>query len=289
MKTIEISSLRKYFGNTKAIDDISLDVDQGQIFGFLGPNGAGKTTTIRAMLSFIRPTSGMIKIFGKDTRKESVEIIKKIGYLSGNVRLYEKWDGQTHINFVKNLNGENDRSSELMNVLDFDASIKVKQLSSGNKQKLAIILALMTRPDLLIMDEPTNALDPLLQNEVYELLEKEAKNGVTIFMSSHNLSEVDKICDRVAIIKKGKIVATESILSLKEKKLTHVHIYFSGSFNKDEFIDENNELVKETSNYIVINVKGDINPLIKKISKYNIKDLSISQAALEDIFLEFYE
>lgn len=217
MNVIEVKNFTKYFGKTKAVNDISFSVQKGEIFGFLGPNGAGKTTTIRSMMDFIRPTGGHIAILGLDAQKNSVELKRKVGYLSGELRLYKKWTGQDHIDFVKNLHGGEVIAKEISERFDFDPSLKVKSLSSGNRQKLGIVMAFMTQPELLIMDEPTNALDPLLQNEMYELIEEVTQNGTTVFMSSHNLAEVDRVCSRVAIIKEGKIVATESIKNLKKK------------------------------------------------------------------------
>lgn len=289
MSVIEIKNLKKYFGKTKAVDDISLNVEKGEIFGFLGPNGAGKTTTIRTMMDFIRPTGGEIKILGLDAQKDTVELKKKIGYLSGELRLYKKWTGQDHINFVKNLHGDGDIAEDIAKRFNFDPSLKVKSLSSGNRQKLAIVMAFMTEPEVLIMDEPTNALDPLLQNEMYELIEEVAKQGTTVFMSSHNLSEVDRICSRVGIIKQGKMVTTESIIKLKEKRLYTITVYFKDQFDKNAFNIENVEIKKEISEGLIISAKGDINQLVKKLGEYNLRDLRIEHASLEDIFLEYYE
>ncbi len=289
MSVIEVKNLKKYFGETKAVDDMSLNVEKGEIFGFLGPNGAGKTTTIRTMMDFIRPTGGEIKILGLDAQKDTVELKKKIGYLSGELRLYKKWTGQDHINFVKNLHGDGDIAEGIAERFDYDPSLKVKSLSSGNRQKLAIVMAFMTKPEVLIMDEPTNALDPLLQNEMYEMIEEVAKQGTTVFMSSHNLSEVDRICSRVGIIKQGKMVTTESIINLKEKRLYTITVYFKDKFDKNVFNIENVEIKKEIAEGLIMSAKGDINQLVKKLSEYNLRDLRIEHASLEDIFLEFYE
>lgn len=288
MNAIEVKNLQKYFKETKAVDDISFSVEQGEIFGFLGPNGAGKTTTIRTMMDFIRPTSGSITILGKDSHRDSTELKAIIGFLSGYVHLYNHWTGEEHIKYVQKLNGITDWPHNLIERFNFDTSIKSKQLSSGNRQKLGIILCFMKKPKILIMDEPTNALDPLLQIEVYELLEEEAKKGTTIFMSSHNLTEVDRVCNRVGIIKEGKMVATESISTLKEKKINTVHAYFSEPIDPKTILGENMELVKQAGNTLIINVKGDINPLMKKLAQHNLRDIDISQASMEDIFLEFY-
>lgn len=289
MSTIEVKNLKKYFKDTKAIDDISFNVEKGEIFGFLGPNGAGKTTTIRTMMDFIRPTEGSIKILGLDAQKDSVKLKQKVGYLSGELRLYKNWTGQDHINFVRNLNKGEDISEQITERFGFDATKKVKTLSSGNRQKLGIIMAFMTKPEVLIMDEPTNALDPLLQNETYELIHEVANQGSTIFMSSHNLGEVDRVCSKVAIIKMGKIVATESIKNLKDKRLYTVTAHFSDSFDKKQFNVEGINITKEMQAGLIINVKGDINKVVSILGKHKLKDLQIEHASLEDIFLEFYE
>lgn len=289
MNIIEIKNLKKYFGKTKAVDDISLEVEQGEIFGFLGPNGAGKTTAIRCMMDFIRPTGGTIKMLGQDAQKDAVELKKKIGYLSGYVQLYPKWTGQTHIDFVKSLNGEHDISESLIKRFDFDPTLKAKKLSSGNRQKLGIIMAFMTKPELLIMDEPTNALDPLLQNEVYEMLEEVTKQGTTVFMSSHNLAEVDKVCHRVGIIRKGKMVAMESINSLKAKRIYSITARFEEKLPAESLTLEGLSIKKEIMGGYIMTYKGDINNLVRFVNEKQLNDIQIEHASLEDIFLEFYE
>ncbi|MBU1177940.1 ABC transporter ATP-binding protein [Patescibacteria group bacterium] len=290
MPIIEVNNLVKHFGQVKAVDDISFSVEKGEIFGFLGPNGAGKTTTIRCLMDFIRPTTGEIKILGKDAQKNTVKVKEDIGYLSGNVRLYDKWTGQAHLNFLRKLNGhKEDHSTELIKRFDFDPSRKTKELSSGNRQKLGIIMAFMFYPKVLICDEPTNALDPLLQNEVYELLQEASKREVTVFMSSHNLAEVEKVCERVAVIKEGKMAATESIISLKQKKIYSVHAHFADKFDPADFQGNGLKIVRQLNNSLMLKVKGDIDQVVKKLSQYKLVDLEIDQASLEDIFLEFYE
>ena len=289
MPVIEVIDLKKYYGNTKAVDGVSFSIEKGEIFGFLGPNGAGKTTTIRCLMDFIRPMEGSIHILGKDARENAVELKSNMGYLSGDVRLYEKWTGEMHIDFVRRLSGRPDISSDLIRRLDFDPAVRAKQLSSGNKQKLGIIMAFMLKPEVLILDEPTLGLDPFLQNEIYDLLNEMTKNGSTVFMSSHNLAEVDRVCDRVGIIKKGKMAATESITTLKEKKISTVHVYFNHQVGGDEFTDENTEIVQEITNGLILKVKGDVNPLIKRLGNHTLRNIDISQASLEDIFMEYYE
>lgn len=287
-EVIQVKNLKKYFGKTRAVDGIDVDVKKGEIFGFLGPNGAGKTTFIRCLMDFIRPTAGQITILGKNSIINSAELKKDIGFLPGNVRLYDSWTGKEHISFFESFGADKKIADELSAKLDFDQNKKFKNLSSGNKQKLGIILTLMKKPKILIMDEPTNALDPLLQNQVHELLKEEKNKGTTVFISSHNLSEVDHICDRVAIIKDGKIIAIENIHSLKEKRIHTITIYFTNKIEKAEFEIPGVENVEEIVDGLVIRSKGDIGPLLKKVAGYKFKDIEITHASLEEIFLEFY-
>lgn len=288
MGVIEVKDFKKHYGKVEAVDGITFNVEKGEIFGFLGPNGAGKTTTIRTMMDFMRPTSGSISILGKDSAKDAVELKERIGYLSGDVRLYGKWTGKEHIMFLRRLNKKKDIADELIDRLNLNISMKAKQLSSGNRQKLGLVLSFMFEPELLIMDEPTTGLDPLLQNTVYELLREATQRGSTVFVSSHNLAEVDKMCDRVGIIKNGKMVAIESIIALKGKRMHSVDVSFDDSFNRNDFISDNITIVKELPKGLEMNVTGDLDVLIRALSKHNIKSLSIQQATLEDIFLEFY-
>jgi ABC-2 type transport system ATP-binding protein len=289
MDAIFVSNLRKLFGKKAAVDGVSFTVPRGQIFGFLGPNGAGKTTTIRCMMDFIRPTAGTIAIMGKDAQKESVAVKQHVGYLSGSVRLHSKWTGQEHIDFYRATNpGSNDVAPTLCERFSLDPSIQFHHLSSGNKQKLGIVLAFMFQPDVLILDEPTNALDPLLQNEVYGLLREATKRGSTVFMSSHNLAEVDRTCDRVGIIRDGKMVAIETIQSLKDKRMHIVHATFTKSVDPKHLVFDGGEVVQAHDDHVTINVKGDLNGVVRALGQYDLRDLSIDHAPLEDIFLEFY-
>ncbi len=288
MTAIEVKNLKKYFGRVKAVDGVSFTVARGEIFGFLGPNGAGKTTTIRCLMDFLRPTGGEIKILGRDAQVDSVELKKKIGYLSGQIHLYDKWTGQRHLDFVSAFNGGRKKAVELCQRFEFDPLVRTKKLSSGNRQKLGIIMAFMTSPDLLICDEPTNALDPLLQNEVYKLIEEEVKRGATVFMSSHNLREVEKVCNHVGIIKEGKMEALENIDTLKDKKMYTVRVHFLSQIDKRDLTSDNISVTAEYNNSYVLSVKGDVNQVLDKLSHHRIKDLEIERASLEDIFLEYY-
>ena len=287
--TISVQNLKKHFGLVRAVDDISFEIQKGEIFGFLGPNGAGKTTTIRCMMDFIRPDSGKIFMLGLNSFEHSVELKKKIGFLSADPGLYTYWRGIDHIKFVEKIRGKSQIVEELIQKLDFDPKMKVKNLSTGNKQKLALILALMNKPEILILDEPTAGLDPILQNEIYKILEQFEKDGCTIFMSSHNLAEVEKICHRVGIIKAGKLVAVENISSLQHKRMHYVSVQFDKPISADVFKMKDVKIISKANNHLIFNVKGDVRPILTKILTFDIADIEISHATLEEIFLEFYE
>jgi ABC-2 type transport system ATP-binding protein len=295
MNAIEIKDLKKHFPATpknppvKALDGVTFEVKEGEVFGFLGPNGAGKTTTIRCLMDFIRPTSGSVTIFGMDARKDSVKLKEMIGYLPGNVKLHPNWSGHDHVNFVKGIRGNAGRAKELAEKLDLDLSKRFKNLSSGNKQKLGIVLALMSNPKLVVMDEPTVGLDPLLQNTIYTLLEDLKKKGTTIFFSSHNLPEVERVCDRVGIIKEGKMVAVETLKELAGKRIHQVEVRFAKPVKASEFKGAGIENIQELPDGLIFDVTGDINEVVKRLVKFELTDLSITHAALEEVFLKFYE
>lgn len=289
MNVIEIKNLKKHFGKVKAIDGVSFDVKKGEIFGFLGPNGAGKTTTIRCMMDFLRPQSGEISILGLDAKRNSVEIKNRIGYLTADLRLYDSWTGRDHIKFLEDIHHVKSLANELARRLGLNTKIKFKNLSSGNKQKLGLVLALMFSPEVAILDEPTAGLDPILQNTVYEIIKELQAKGSTIFMSSHNLSEVERICTRAAVIKSGKLIAIEEIDKLRGKRIHFATVRFVGEFKAADFKFDGVEIQEKLSDGLILNIKGDIDPLIKKISHYKIKDLEVTHASLEEVFLEFYK
>lgn len=288
MKAVKFIGVKKTFGSVVAVNNNNLSIEQGQIFGFLGPNGAGKTTSLRCLMDFIRPDEGTIQVLGLDSQKDSVELKKKIGYLSADSHLHLDWTGTQHIEFVRRLRNVRDTSDSLVRRLDFNPAIKVRSLSTGNKQKLAIILAYIGNPELVIMDEPTQGLDPILQNQFYELIAEHQKKGGTIFMSSHNLSEVERICESVVIINKGRIVNEETLESLKAKSLHRISVTYqkpdAGKITKIR----DTEIVAQTPTTLVIKAKGNLNEIIGQISRYPIKDLEVTHANLEEIFLEYY-
>lgn len=289
MTVIEIKNLKKYFGKVKAIDDITLDVEDGEVFGYLGPNGAGKTTTISCIMDFLRPNGGEILINGLDAHDKSTALKEIMGYVPADVKLYEHWNGWDHLNMIENLRGKSTILPQLVRDFQFDPNVKVKNLSTGNKQKLSIIMALMSQPRVLILDEPTRGLDPLLQNMFYRWLQAFKEAGATTFLSSHNLSEVENVCTRVAIIKAGKLVVIENIKDMKSKRVLLVTVEFDEEVKPEQFKLENVEIVEQIENRFVFKNSGDVNPLLKLLAKNKVKDLEIDHATLEDIFMEFYE
>jgi len=290
---IKTEKLTKYYGKTRGIEDLSLEVKEGEIFGFLGPNGAGKTTTIKLLTGFLQPTSGSAEIFGLNVQNEQdiVEIKKEIGLVPGDVRLFNKMKGIELINYIGKMRpGKEELRDSLIKRLDFNPNIKIKAYSKGNKQKLAVILAMMHKPKLLIMDEPTSGLDPLMQQEIYKILREFKQKGHTVFISSHFLPEVDRVCDRVGIVRSGHLVSIETIEGLRSKTVRHLDVQFEQEINPQEFqvLPEVIE-VNKLNNHWRITAQGEVDTLIKKVAQYKIKDLIFNQASLEDFFMDFYK
>jgi len=286
---IVIKNLSKYFGKLHAVDGISFEVKKGETFGFLGPNGSGKSTTIRCLMGFNRPTGGNISVFGHDMSVDSTITKQQIGYLPGNVKLYDNWTGWDHICFFESVRGKSGNVDSLIDRFDFNPNAKFRHLSSGNKQKLGLILALMNEPKLLVMDEPTVGLDPLLQYEIHKVLMEMRSHGTTVFISSHNLPEVERLCDRVAIIKEGKIVAIENIKALGQKKIHKIDVLLGDKFELSEFEVNSVDKVELIADRLLITTSGDLNPIMQKLAKHKILDIEIVHASLEDIFMKFYE
>ena len=283
---IVVRNLTKYYGKIKGIEDLTFTVKKGEIFGFLGPNGAGKTTAIRTLLGFLYPTKGEAYILGKNIADNIVDIKRKIGYIPGDLSLYGHLTGRQFLNYFNSLrNTQFPLLPELLRIFDVPLDRKIKGYSRGMKQKLGIIQAFMDDPDIVIMDEPTSGLDPLLQQKFYDFLYHQKKKGRTIFFSSHVLSEVDKICDRIGIIRNGRLVALENVETLKEKmgKLIRVKIK-----EKPETFP-GPKTMKITDNWIEFVTKDDIDYWIKQLSHYTILDLEVHEFSLEDIFIHYYE
>jgi ABC-2 type transport system ATP-binding protein len=291
MNVIEIKNLTKTYGKARGITDISFNVEEGEIFGFIGPNGAGKSTTIRTLLSLIYPTSGSATIFGKDTVKFAPEIKKEIGYLPSEVFYYDNMKVKDLLNYSASFYKKDcsKRIQELAEIMDLDLTKKIDDLSLGNKKKVGIVQGLLHEPKLIILDEPTSGLDPLMQQKFFELLEEENKKGATILFSSHILSEVQRLCNRVAIIKEGQIVTVEKISTLKENTYKKFKIETKSPLTLNYFtISGVNKLeVKDNSTSFLFS--GNINDVMKKIADIEITNLWIEEPDLEEIFMHYYE
>ena len=291
MSIIEIRGLTKYYGKNRGIIDVNMDVQEGEIFGFIGPNGAGKSTTIRILLDFIKAKSGSAKIFGRDCFTEGREIKKDIGYLPSEVNYYDDMKVKELLlysaGFYQKDCGE--RIGEISAALELDLNKIIDQLSFGNKKKVAIVQALLHNPRLLILDEPTGGLDPLMQNRFFEILREENRKGVTVFFSSHILSEVQKLCDRVAIIKEGRILKTERIEDLISSRYKRLRIEFAdnGPIPEPDLEGVGDLTVK--GRYMEFLFAGRMDDIIRKLSEYHVENLWIEEPSLEEIFMHYYE
>ena len=289
MSIIEINNLTKQYGKARGISNVSLNVEDGEIFGFIGPNGAGKSTTIRLLLSLIYPTSGSAKVFGKDCIAHGPEIRKDIGYLPSEVFYYDRMKVLALLKYSASFyNLENlDRMYELADIMELDLTRKIDDLSYGNKKKVGIVQGLLHRPKLILLDEPTSGLDPLMQQKFFNLIRDENASGATIFFSSHILAEVQKMCNRVAIIREGEIVSMEDMQSLRKDSYKKISIEAEAMdetrFNVDGV--SNLTLDENTASFLY---KGDINAMMQLISAEPIADVSIEDPTLEEIFMHYY-
>ncbi|UQD53675.1 ABC transporter ATP-binding protein [Bacillus methanolicus] len=291
MNVIEIKNLTKTYGKARGITDISFNVEQGEIFGFIGPNGAGKSTTIRTLLSLIYPTSGSAKIFGKDCIQYASEIKKDIGYLPSEVFYYDNMKVKDLLKYSASFYKKDcsKRIKELAEIMDLDLNKKIDDLSLGNKKKVGIVQALLHEPKLIILDEPTSGLDPLMQQRFFELLEEENKKGATILYSSHILSEVQRLCHRVAIIKEGKIIKVEKISALQENNYKKFKIETTTKVDKNYFQISGVKDLEVKDNIVSFLFKGNLNAILKKISGIEIANLWVDEPDLEEIFMHYYE
>ena len=288
---INTTKLTKYYGKQLGIEDVDLKVKRGEVFGYLGPNGAGKTTTIRTLLDFIRPTRGSATVFDLDIRQSSVEIHHRVGYLNGELALYNNMTGEDLLKYLGNLRGGLDWKyvRELAVRFECDLPRRIQGLSLGNKQKLGLLQAFMHKPELLILDEPTNGLDPLMQHQFYDLLSETKKEGRTVFLSSHILPEVEKVCDRVGIIRQGKLVTVETIETLKSHSVRQMEIHFTGTVLKDKF--SNVPGVRDITlqdNVLTCKVVGSLDALVKAAAQFEVVNIISHEPTLEEIFLTYY-
>jgi ABC-2 type transport system ATP-binding protein len=288
---IQTEKLTKFYGSHRGIVDVDLEVREGEIFGFLGPNGAGKTTTIRTILDLIRPTSGRATVFGIDSRTDPVAIHRRIGYIPGEFALYDRLTGGQTVRYFANLRGGVDAAyqASLIARLEVDPSRRFKEYSKGNKQKIGLIIALQHRPDLLILDEPTSGLDPLVQQSFYALVREARAEGRTVFLSSHILSEVERTCDRVAIIRDGEIVKIDRVEALRDLAHHQVELRFVGPVPTAEFerLPGVSDVAAE-DHVLRMRVSGAITPVVQAAARHDLVDFVSREPSLEETFLAQY-
>ncbi len=287
---IETKNLTKYYGKSRGIIDVNLSVEEGEIFGFIGPNGAGKSTTIRTLLSLIYKTSGEARIFGLDCEADKIKILEDVGYLPSEVFYYDNMRAIDLFRYSASFYKKDcsKRIRELSSLLEVDLHKKIEDMSLGNKKKVGIIQGLLHSPRLIILDEPTSGLDPLMQRVFFDLVKEENKRGATVLFSSHILSEVQRICDRVAIIKDGRIVTIQKISELQQNAYKNVSFTVkNGAVPKDIAIPGVQNIERSDAGVSFI-FRGDINILLSEIAKYPLLNVDITEPALEDIFMHYY-
>jgi ABC-2 type transport system ATP-binding protein len=288
---ITLEKLTKSYGRSRGIIEVDLEVNQGEVFGFLGPNGAGKTTTIRTFLDLIRPTSGKAFVFDIESTANPVAIHRRTGYIPGEFALYDRLSGRQTLEYFANLRGGVDRAyqASLIERLDLDPDKRFKTYSKGNKQKVGVIVALQHRPDLLVLDEPTSGLDPLVQQTFFTILREAVADGVTVFLSSHILSEVEKSCDRVAIIREGRLVQVDTVGGLRDLAHHQVELRFAGAVPAAAF-----ETLPGVSDFVAedhvlrMRVSGPITPVVRAAAQYELLDFVSREPSLEETFLAQY-
>lgn len=288
---IELQNITKDYGNGKGVFDVSFDVKEGEVFGYLGPNGAGKTTTIRQLMGFIRPEAGECQILGMDCFAECSSIQAEVGYLAGELAFIDDMTGRKFLEFIAQMKGIKDlsRMEELIERFELNPQGRMRKMSKGMKQKIGIISAFMGSPKVAILDEPTSGLDPLMQNRFIELILEEKKKGTTILMSSHIFEEVEKTCDRTAIIRAGKIVAIEDMQSLSKRRKKIYTVTLPDEETTDRFMQESGVDIRERNgNCVLLAVKNQVPETLQLIAKYQPIDLDIKTQSLEELFMHFY-
>ena len=289
---IETEKLTKTYGKSRGIEDLDLAVEEGEVFGFLGPNGAGKTTTIRTLLGFLRPTGGRGEVFGLDIRRESVEIRARVGNLPGEFALEDRMTGEGLLKYFARLRGVKDLgyAHELVERLGAELHRPMRRLSRGNKQKIGLVQAMFHRPPLLILDEPTGGLDPLVQEEFLDIIEEVRAEGRTVFFSSHNLAEVERVCDRVGIIRGGRLAAVETTETLVDKSFRHVKLSFAESVDPGPFeaLAGIRDL-KSDGTKISFTLYDDLDEMVKLAARHRVVNLEYERPSLEEIFLTYYQ
>jgi ABC-2 type transport system ATP-binding protein len=290
---IETSGLTKNYGTTPGIVDLDLQVSEGEVFGFLGPNGSGKSTTIRTLLNFLFPTSGTGSVLGLDIIKDSLEIRRRTGYLPGELAMYDTMTAREFLIYFANLRKTKTerRMVELADRFDLDLDRKIKDYSTGNKQKVGIVNAFMHDPEMLILDEPTSGLDPLMQQEFHELVIETRDKGHTMFLSSHILPEVERVADRVGIVRESKLIEVDTVEAFKAKAHRSVTIQFGGPVDPSRFLSLNGVSSAESHNegsVVVLSVRGSMDEVVKAAAEQNVVSVSTRSGELEEVFLSYY-
>lgn len=287
MEAIKINNLTKYYGKARGVIDLNMSVKQGESFGFIGPNGAGKSTTIRTLLGLISPTSGSAQIFGRDILKEKKAILRDIGYLPSEAVFYPGMRVRDILKLSADMRGQDcaDEAAKLCSRLQLDTSRKADELSFGNRKKIAIVCAFQSNPKLLILDEPTGGLDPLMQREFFDIVGERSRMGVTVFLSSHVLSEIQRNCTRAAIIREGRLIACDSVEALSKTNARRVTVH--GSVDVSGLTEIRDK--KEAEGTVSFLYNGDMNLLLRTLSAGKVEDLSVAEPDLEEIFLHYYE
>jgi ABC-2 type transport system ATP-binding protein len=283
--------LTKRYGSTLALRDLDLEIERGEVFGYLGPNGAGKTTTLRLLMGLLKPTAGSAEIEGRDTWRDSVAVRRGVGYLSGEPALYGRMTGAQHVEFLGHVRGEptSARATALAERLSLDLTRRAQELSKGNRQKLALVLAMMAGPNILILDEPTGGLDPLAQQEFHALLREHTSRGGTVLLSSHVLSEVQRIADRVGVLREGRLIAVDRLDHLRERSLHHIRATFVDAVSPDAFAAlEVRDLRVEDHTLACSAPAAALDGLLKEVSLHTVVDFECAEAELEETFLAYY-
>lgn len=290
MSTVQITGITKDYGHGRGVFDASFAVERGEVMGFLGPNGAGKTTTIRQLMGFICPDSGKVEINGMDCFTKAAQIQENVGYLPGEISFMDDMTGNEFIRFIAHMKNHKsmERAQELMRFFELDASGRIKKMSKGMKQKIGIVCAFMTDPALYILDEPSSGLDPLMQNKFVELIRTEKERGKTILMSSHMFDEVERTCDRTAIIRDGKIVAVENIERLRAERSHVFKVKFATPQEAGAFAARAKGASQTGATVELMVAAGSMDALIKVLAAYTVRDLQLRTQTLEELFMHFY-
>lgn len=289
---ISTEQLTKYYGPVRGVEDLDLEVQAGEIYGFLGPNGAGKTTTLRLLLDLIRPDRGRAYIFGKDVHKERAEVHRMVGYLPGELALWPELTGRENLEYLARLRGGVDRAylNFLLELFEVDPGRRFATYSRGNKQKIGLVQAFMHKPRLLLLDEPTQGLDPLMQNIFYKYIRELTADGVTVFLSSHILSEVERVCHRAGIIREGRLIQSERINDLQIRSSHFVRLLFDGQVDLDAVSRvPGAENLQLENHQVTLTVAGDLRPLLSYVATLPLVELESRRPSLEELFMAYYK